>query len=193
MKDMSRYHLRLARPKFEKAMLVDPTRGPEISGFLATLDTKFGEQVGGLWLKLSEVDRMSDEPQTSLLLPSEDQTQGGLEPTTPLINVRCRGKKLDMLIMVGVRVDEDADKPRYVTCRYRFNKSPPERVAFTTGTDGETLFFPDPRTWMTRLMDASTSTVTFEIPVRRTRPQIFAFNLEASEKALQHIVRECPK
>lgn len=74
---------------------------------------------------------------------------------------------------------------------YHFGQDTPESVAVNPSTDRQTLFFPDAKKWMERLVQKASDSLVIEIPLLDEGPKAVTFKLEGADKAIDKVLNAC--
>jgi hypothetical protein len=77
--------------------------------------------------------------------------------------------------------------------QYHFGEQPPESLVVNPSTDRQTLFFPDAKKWMARLVQKASDSLVIEIPLLDEGPKSVTFKLEGADKAIDKVLNACSK
>ena len=95
----------------------------------------------GKWIVHRDTSSFDDSPIIVASLKAEKPVTGWLDTYIPELLIRCRERKLDVYIDVGMSQDVESGNLDHSTVRLRFDDEAPFTTNTGHSTDGEALFF----------------------------------------------------
>jgi Type VI secretion system VasI, EvfG, VC_A0118 len=143
----------------------------------------------GKWQVSSGSSAMDDSPGQTLTLQAENQIQGWLKTETPTLLIRCRERKIDLIIHVGMSANVEYGGGH--TVRVRLDDRPPEKQNWSESTNNEALFAPRPLDLARRI--AAAERMRFEFVPFNASPAIVEFDVHGLKEKLAELEATCGK
>jgi hypothetical protein len=107
----------------------------------------------------------------------------------PMLFARCKEGKVDLFINVGVRAANEYGSVDTAAVRVRVDSRPAEAISMNESTDGQALFFPDPRATIKAILDSRR--LLFEFTPFNSQPAQTTFTLTGLTTVLPKLMKAC--
>lgn len=145
--------------------------------------------LGGKWVVKESTSEMDSSAGYAVGLQAENEIEGWLKKTTPVLFVRCQEKKVDLFINVGMPADVELYGAH--TVRVRLDEAQPLKQNWGQSTDNEALFSRDAIPLAKKIAQAQT--LRFEFTPFNGSPQVVTFDVRGFSEHLEKVLSTCKK
>lgn len=141
------------------------------------------------WIESNDTSPMDGTPTRVFALSAEHEIQGWLKTQTPMLFIRCKERKIDLYINLGMPANVEYGGGH--TVRIRLDDKAPERQNWSQSTDNEALFAPRALDLARRI--AAADRMRFEFVPFNASPQTVEFNVRGLKDRLTSLEAVCSK
>jgi hypothetical protein len=133
-------------------------------------------------------DRMTDRDQVSFVLQSRERLPGaGARPARLVL--RCQYPATDLILEAGSVLAPSSSHPGFHPMRIRLDKEAPEALLGRVGQDNTSLYFPEPRGLVPRLVTARA--LLIEVTPFQRDSSAVEFNVAGLAALMPEVERVC--
>jgi hypothetical protein len=144
----------------------------------------------GRWVTRKSFSKMDDSKTVTLSLDANNSISAWPSKTvTPTLLVRCQEGKVDVYVRTGVNPMVESDNLDGATVLLRFDKEPATELVTGKSTDGEALFFLDPKAMIPVMLEHRGMLLRFT-PFN-SPPQETSFSLRGLVVAIKPLYEAC--
>ena len=144
----------------------------------------------GNWITTFEKSSFDDSQTVILRLKANSLITGWVtDATIPVLYVRCKEKKAEAYINVGMQQDVEHGLYNQSTVRIRFDSQEASSLIAKHSTDGEALFFQDSQTIIDQMLQYEM--MVFGFTPFNSNPVETSFNLRGLNEAIKPLQEAC--
>ncbi len=144
----------------------------------------------GRWVVKTSVSRMDDSQTVALSLAANRAVSGWPGTvSTPRLMLRCQEGEVSAYVATGLRPDVEYGNTSGATVTVRFDKNPAQELNTSQSTDGEALFFEEPKGMIRTLL--LHQVMLFRFTPFNSAPQETSFTLRGLAQAIKPLETAC--
>jgi hypothetical protein len=144
----------------------------------------------GKWVTTFEKSSFDDTRTVILALKANSPVSGWVtDATIPLLIVRCKEKKTEAYVNVGMQQDVESGLYNQSTIRVRFDSQEAASLISDHSTDGKGLFFHDPQTIIDQMLQHEK--MVFGFTPFNSNPVETSFDLRGLNEAIKPLQDSC--
>jgi hypothetical protein len=145
--------------------------------------------ISGKWREEVSVSEFDDSESVVLTLPGERPVAGWIETSRPSLILRCRERKAEAYIRTGLRANPEYGLYDMFSARVRLDSGVAESVQMGGSTDGNSLFFQDPKVFIGSLL--AHRRLVFQFTPFNADPTSTEFDLSGLDRAIERFKDAC--
>jgi len=144
---------------------------------------------GGSWIVKESASEMDGTATVLLSVVATEPIKGWLEEELPILMVRCREKRTDVVVRTGMAANPELGLFQRFHVRLRFDQQQPVREVWSEATNNEALFSPSAINLARRITRADT--LRFEFTPFNSSKAIAVFPVSGLKEILPRVAKAC--